>query len=598
LRNRFQRELYTSEFKYNPDHQLGQRTLGTLATVSGEWLRQREGSARSITGRLAVLRLDRFLGALDPQSVNKRFELAGFGPSGFEFLGEDYVRQPIDRQLEAGIAVPGYVQPGGFNGSPFGPAGAGIFFTSGTPTLANWTRSDMVSADLVGAFYSPSGSAYRAGTSAKLYRVETYERVFGHLAGSVANYARFFPGTYSAFAEADVVAENGIRLQFGLRGEAFRSGINFRFDRSDFTSPLFETGWQFRVLPRVAAIFPIPGTRNQSAVRLNFSRVAQPPDFQYFLDSTIGDSLRTDLRRQGNPNLSFELGTTYEVGLSHLFNDHLAVGATAFRKNLDELVTGSVRPGDFGTAGVFTTSDFGRVRGFELSVRAHWTGVSARGGWALQKATGLTTGLDTDTAQVEEPGLTEFPLAFDRRHSIDLALFLGRAGGAQTPWSATITTAAQSGYPFFNERATPDQPPLSVDGQQLDPYLPWTWTTDLRASWDLGALKVCGACNWRAFADGRNVFNRKNIIGLRRQTGSVSPTFTEVQALANKASNVSLPIVRESPLYSRLIDLNQDGLITSDEFQTARLAAAIDRFDPSLYYGESRQLRLGIEVVF
>ena len=598
LRNRFQRQLYTSEFKYNPDNQLGQRTLGTLATLSGEWLRQRQGSARSVTGRVAVLRLDRFLGALDPASVYDRFEVAGFGPGGFEFLGEDYVRQPIAEQLRAGIAVPGYVQPGGSNGSPFGPAGAGIFFTGGTPTLANWTRSDMVSADVIGAYFSPSGSAYRTGASAKLYRVETYERVFGHLSGSVANYARFYPGTYSVFGEADIVAENGLRLQFGLRGEAFRSGINFRFDRSDFTSPIFETGWQIRVLPRVAAVFPIPGTNNQSAVRLNFSRVAQAPDFQYFLDSTIGDSLRTDLRRQGNPNLSFELGTTYEIGVSHLFNDHFAVAATAFRKNLDELVTGSVRPGDFGTAGVFTTSDFGRVRGIELSARARWPGVSVRGGWAWQKATGLTSGLDNDTAQVEEPGLAEFPLAFDRRHSIDLAVFLGRGGGAEVPWSATLTTAAQSGYPFFNERASSDTPPMSVDGKELDPYLPWTWTTDLRASWDFGSLSVCGLCSWRVFADGRNILNRKNIIGLRRPTGSVSPTLAEVQAVANRPSNVTLPIVRESPLYSALIDLNRDGSITSDEFQTARMAAALDRFDPSLYYGESRQLRIGVEVVF
>ena len=36
----------------------------------------------------------------------------------------------------------------------------------------------------------------------------------------------------------------------------------------------------------------------------------------------------------------------------------------------------------------------------------------------------------------------------------------------------------------------------------------------------------------------------------------------------------------------------------ADEFRTARTAAALNRFDPSLYFGEPRQLRLGIEVTF
>ncbi|MEX2282243.1 MAG: TonB-dependent receptor, partial [Gemmatimonadota bacterium] len=326
-------------------------------------------------------------------------------------------------------------------------------------------------------------------------------------------------------------------------------------------------------------------------------RVAQPPDFQYFLDSTIGDSLRTDIGRQGNPNLGFEKGTSYEGGASHLFNEHLAVGVTAFRKNLDRLVTGSVASGGLGTTGTFSTSDFGQVRGLEFSLRARWTGITARGGWAIQKATGHTTGIDTDTALALEASRAEFPLAFDRRHSIDLALFLGRAGGAEMPWSAALTTSAQSGYPLFNSPAAADPIPSQPDQRAVNRYLPWTWTTDLRTSWDFGALGWCARCRWQAVADARNLFNRKNVIALRRENGSLAPSLAEVDALA-RATVLREPIPRESPIYSRLIDLNGDGRITDSEFRTARLAAAIDRYDPSLFYGEARQVRLGLEVVF
>ena len=592
LRNRFQRQLYTSEFKYNPTYQLGQRTEGTLANISAEWLKQKAASARSIIGRVALLRLDRYLGAVDPASMEGG-DIAGFRPAGLEFLGEDFVRRPIDEQLQSGEAVPGYITPGGSVGSPFGPAGEGIFFTTGTPVLANWTRSDLLSLDLSGSYFHPSGSTFRAGGAAKLYRVETYERAFANLAGSIPNYARFFPGNYSGFAEADIETIDGMHFQLGVRFDAFRSGINFLRDRADFLAAAIETGWKLSILPRVGAAFPIPGTQERTAVHFNFGRVAQPPDFQYFLDSTIGDSLRTDVRRQGNPNLAFEKGSSYEVGGSHLFNEHFSGTFTLFQKRLDNLVTGSLAPGDLGQEGTFTTDDFGHVKGAEVSLRGRWPGFTARAGWSIQKATGVSSGLDSDSTQTNDnPAVTEYPLAFDRRHSIDVALFLGRAGGAETPWSAAVTGSAQSGYPLF------PIPSAATAVREPNQYLPWTWTADLRASWDFGAMKWCAGCRWRAVADGRNVFNRKNVLALRRENAALTPSLAEVQRLANAAPNLQNPIPRESPSYSRLIDLNRDGLITNDEFRTARFAAALDRFDPSLYYGEARQVRLGVEVVF
>ena len=245
------------------------------------------------------------------------------------------------------------------------------------------------------------------------------------------------------------------------------------------------------------------------------------------------------------------------------------------------------------------------MNGVEIALRARWPGISARGGWALQKARGLAAGSDTDSATVGDPALTEYPLAFDRRHSLDLAFFAGRAGGAQTPWSGALTVNAQSGFPLLRlvrspaTQPPPPTPPIPVTLiREVDRYLPWTWSADLRMSWDFATPGWCGRCRWRALADGRNVFNRKNIIALRRETASLAPTLAEVERLSRVAGNLGEPIPRESPNYTRLIDLNRDGYITSAEFNTARFAAALDRFDPSLYYGEARQLRLGIEVVF
>jgi hypothetical protein len=593
LRNRTQRELYTSEFKYNPTYQLGQRFTGTMGNVNLERLKQSPNGSTSFTLRGALMRLDRYLGVVDP-STFEGTDIAGFRPAGFKFIGEDFARQDILQQIDLGSAIPGYIQPGGVANSPFGTAGAGIFSTEGTPTVANWSRSDLYSGDIALARFLPSGSSYRGGLAGKVYRVETYERANAHLPGSTPNYARFFPATVAAYGEADIQTEDGMHFQFGLRVEGFRSGINFQADRVDFLSPIVETSWKISLMPRLGAAFPIPGTEGKTGVRFNFGRVAQPPDFRYFLDSTIGDSLRTDIRRQGNPNLAFEKGTSYEVGFSHLFSENVAINLSGFRKNLENLVSGNLQINDVNSDGTFLAGDFGSVQGVEATLRARWQGVSGRLGWALQKAKGLTSGNENDSTFVgADPAKTEYPLAFDRRHSIDLALFFGRGAGLEKPWSVAVTTTAQSGYPLLR-----DATGTGAGAREVTQYLPWTNTTDLRASWDFGSAFVCDRCNWRVVFDGRNILGMKNVLALRRETGALSPTLAQVQALANAQPVPPEAIPRESPAYVEYLDANRDGLISTQEATAARFAAALDRFDPTLFFGEGRQIRLGVEVNF
>ena len=592
LRNRTQRELYTSEFKYNPTYQLGQRFLGTMGNINLERLKHSPKGTTSMTVRGAAMRLDRYLGVVDPGTFSSG-DIGGFRIADFDFVGEDFARQDIIQQIDLGSAIPGYIVPGGVANSPYGTAGAGIFFTEGTPTVASWSRSDLFSGDLAIARFLPTGSSFRGGLSGKLYRVETYERANAHLPGSTPNYARFYPATVATYGEADIQTDDGMHFQVGLRVEGFRSGIDFQRDRIDFLSPIVETSWKVNLMPRLGAAFPVPGTNGRTGIRFNFGRVAQPPDFRYFLDSTIGDSLRTDVRRQGNPNLAFEKGTSYEVGASHLFSDNVSLSFSGFRKTLENLVSGNLQLGDVGADGRFSGGDFGSVQGVELTMKARWTGVSLRAGWALQKAKGLTSGSENDsTIAGDDPAQTEYPLAFDRRHSGDLAIFIGRGAGLEKPWSAAITTTVQSGYPLL--RTTPG---AGTGEREVTQYLPWTSTTDLRASWDFGKA-LCSRCSWRAVFDGRNILGMNNVMALRRETGALSPTLAQVQSLANAQPVPPVSIPRESPAYIEFLDANRDGLITPQEANAARFAAALDRYDPTLFFGEGRQVRLGIEVNF
>ena len=595
LHNRRQLELYTPEFKYNPDYQLGQRTKGYLANLTLDWSAQKPGEIIHVVARAAAMRLDRYLGTLDPWTFSgERARVAGFGFADFRFLGEEFARRPIEEQLESGAALPGYAPPAGSTGSPFGPAAEGIFFTEGTPGLANWNRTHFLAADLIGELITAEGHALRGGLNTRFYEVESYERVLAYLPGNLPSFARFYPTTIAGYAEMSLLAAHEITIQIGARLEAFRSGISFRKDRTNLLSPIVDSEWHTQFMPRIGVAVPLPGSYGRTMFRFNYGVVAQAPDFRFFLDTTIGDSLRTDIRRQGNPNMTFERGTSWEVGLSQMLGDRISIGFTGFYKQLHNLVTSSLRFTGF-AENQFTTGDFGTVKGIELTGRGRWPQFDIRAGYALQSAQGVTSSAFEDPGAGVTDRRLEFPLAFDRRHSLDLTILVGRSTGSRdSKWGLSLTGMVRSGYPL-NRTA------LDVGGliePLADERLPWTSTVNLRATRDFGPVPGCGWCSWRAVVDGRNILGRDNIVALRRDTGGLAPSAGDLQAIAAQVPGNMEPIPLESPRYSPQLDLNRDGLITSDEMRTGRFAAALDRSDPSLFFGPGRSLRLGIEVQF
>jgi hypothetical protein len=380
--------------------------------------------------------------------------------------------------------------------------------------------------------------------------------------------------------------------------EGFRNGLDFQAVREDFLAPVIDTDFNVHFAPRIGIAGAFKSSAGRSAYRVNYARLAQPPDFQFFLDNTIGDSLRTDIRRQGNPNLAFEEGSSVEAGISHLFDEVVGLEIVAFHKALGNLVSGNVQLGGT-TPGQFTTGDKGTVTGLEVSALGRWPDGMVRFGYALQKADGLTTGSFTDSLGVETGRPEPVPLAFDRRHTVDVTVLLGRAARAASdlpvglPVGAVVTMRARSGYPLYPTEPVDEQGRLNPIGR-----LPWTAVVDAAGTWNLPSVPGCGRCGARLLIEVKNALGRDNIIALRRDTGTIAPTLAEVQRLAATPSTTSFPIPRESDRYTASVDLDANGLIEQEEFDTARFAAALDRNDPSLFFGSARQVRLGVEVTF
>ena len=216
-------------------------------------------------------------------------------------------------------------------------------------------------------------------------------------------------------------------------------------------------------------------------------------------------------------------------------------------------------------------------------------------GYALMEAVGVGSGAFEVIDSTAADRRLEFPLAFDRRHSANLAVMVGRAAGAPDwKFGASLSGSLQSGYPLDRQLAAGD---IVGDVEHRTARLPWTNFLNLRVSYDFGGLGVC-RCSWRVLLDGRNILGTDNVIALRRDTGELAPRTSDLEDVAVELSPGFTPIPIESPRYSAQADLNRNGVVSLQEFETARFAAALDASDPSLYFGQPFQLRLGLEIVF
>ena len=52
--------------------------------------------------------------------------------------------------------------------------------------------------------------------------------------------------------------------------------------------------------------------------------------------------------------------------------DHVSLNLAAFRKTLENVVSGNLQLGDLGTSGRFSAGDYGTVQGVEITFRGRW----------------------------------------------------------------------------------------------------------------------------------------------------------------------------------------------------------------------------------
>ena len=586
-----QRQLYDPALKYDLGWAPVRRMTGTL--VSGHWQYATPSvRSRSLVSDLRLAYFDREF-VRGPQDGTSDPVLGAFTFKRLRVLGEDIARAR-DTAAAAG-PLPGYVVPDLSDQSPWGvPA---FFLGAGGRGELAWNHFGEWRAQLDMNLGWRSSELFVGGELVK-QDVETFQRVlaFQAVGDSVPPPATssFSPLTTALYAEGQL-RWNELAFTAGLRWDAFDPRT---------TVGGAQTRRRSAVSPRLAVSTVLKG----ATVVVSYGRFAQAPDFQYLVDAAFEDTTRTGRFRAGNPNLGYETATQYEFSVRARPSQYVALRINAFQRRLDGLVA-SVPLGFDPDSSIFGNADYGTVSGIELLLEREFAhGWGLRVLYALQKADAsasdafrlfrlLRIAPNGDTII---PASVEFPLDYDRRHGLSV-IFTGKVPEGWGPRVGRLTVLGgfegsaigrySSGLPYSRTNAAGD----SLLGLPNSYRLPSASTIDmlLRRPFRLGAVRSS------VYLDVRNLLNTRNIVAVRRDTGTPHLGDPQIQAEADRAYQAHPePIPYESPRYRAWADLNGDGQVAGSELPPLYLAAARDYYQPLFAYGAPRLLRFGFEVIF
>jgi hypothetical protein len=438
---------------------------------------------------------------------------------------------------------------------------------------------------------------YVGGTFAG-QRAQTFSRILAYLptGDSVppAVAADLSPQSTAAYVE----------VQDRISDLALTMGV--RYDQFDPRAA--PAGGQFGPRRTLSPRFAVSTALHGATLVASWGRFSQAPDLQYLVDAAFDDTARTGRFRRGNPDLGFEQATQYAFSLRSRPSPRVTVRVNVYVRRLEGLVA-SVPLGVDPDSSVFGNTDFGTVKGAELIAERElrdWWGI--RASYALQTATATATNafelfrrirIDPLTGDTIPPARVDFPLDFDRRHSLTVVLQARVPESVRIPAGRVLAGVEgglvvryRSGLPYSRTNAAGD----TIIGLPNGSRLPSQATVDLLVRRPLNFRGRKGGI----YLDVRNLLNRRNIDALRRDTGNPTISAAGLQALATAAYNAhpeAIPF--ESPRYRGFADLDHNGYVEgAAELMPLYLAAARDVTEPLFVYGPPRLVRLGVELLF
>jgi len=274
--------------------------------------------------------------------------------------------------------------------------------------------------------------------------------------------------------------------------------------------------------PRMGISHPVT---DRAVIYFNYGHFFQNPVYRHlYLEGSLEDPGEILI---GNPNLDAEKTVQYEFGYKHQITKILVLTVTLWVKNTSNMVGTERIPAFFGgsanpyTYTVFLNYDYASAKGFDLSLlRKYANYFSGRVNYSFMTTQsnrsdswqGYTEGHDLETTP-KRPTLLPWdqPHRFSAAVSVSIPEGAGPRIGAARPFqtlNASLIFRADAGRPYTPR--TKDRDLERNSGRR-----PWTLQWDVKVYRDFSVFGL----QYSIFAHIRNLFNRRNVIGVYARSG-------------------------------------------------------------------------------
>ncbi len=422
----------------------------------------------------------------------------------------------------------------------------------------------------------------------------------------------YTPMELAAYATYQLRLE-GMYLNFGLRYDYYNAETEFRVDplESGESNPFKQTRQssctRSQLSPRFGISFPVT---DRTVFRSNYGWFFQRPPMDRMFSYLWVDLNQADVY-QGNPNIAAQKTVAYEVGLSSVLSENLALEITAFQKNMFNLEGYRLfRAPDLEWYFLATNQEYGEWYGVEVTLRKRYSNwISGALSYTYSRARGTAS----DVSQISRYPLTSvtyakqlgyeplypqetMPMNFERAHTASLVFDFNVPHGdgpevfgvkLLSGFNFNLTGTIQSGTPYTPMTSYFEK--LTTDRFNSATY-PMTYNLDARISknfrWKGVELGV--------FAEVLNLLNLELPVAVFSGSGNADEPLYRV----TKGSISSASYPSTHPLYSAWADKNADGVLDPDERFEAYKRLEDDMLKLKPNYNLPRRAYFGVEVRF
>ena len=496
------------------------------------------------------------------------FSDAAFLDVSGSFFRTDYKQYVLPHPLDVNDPVvdPGYIDPVQVRNQSAGPD---AFLTGGTEnwhfnhTSTTWTGKADLTAQLTTVHQVKVGGEVtlnRLESSAYQIHVEAASNEIPYMppAGGFDNtYYVNRPYQFALYAQ-DKIELDYLVVNVGVRYDYFQPDGQVLLDPTnvsvlDTLAPPFPAGYfrkasaKQQVSPRLGLSYPIS---DKGAVHISYGHFFQIPGFDYLYKNpnqritVIGTNPDFVGNTIGNADLQPQRTTMYEVGLQQEVAPNLGITVTGYYKDIRNLLALEIFVKDQrANFGRFINQDYGAVQGFTFSLEKRLSsGFGANLDYTFQTAKGdASDPVDAYNKAQASPPLPVnkqlVPLAWDRRHSLNVTVTLG------TPddFIASVIARAGSGLPY-----TP-LPPAGQTVTENSENMPGFYNFDLYLT---KYLRLFGDYRVSLFLKVYNLFDTANETNVFTDSGRAGYTIQTTQPVLVRGVNTLTDYFTRPDFYS------------------------------------------------